>query len=622
MATNWRVYQGETVACKLEQSEIPGFLRKQVMVGPNEAAMVLRDGIPSEVLTESRMKVAGLFDRVKSMFGMGPNLQVFFLDLSAFDVTLFLGQSATESASARSALVSTNANTQNDFQGAAKNAGWADGVDCWSQESVSQSVRVDVCQVSVAALSADREIVQAICNIRLRVDIDPEGPVAGVTKVASLLKGKRAVATWDIAAIIREEIFAKILVPEIAKVSASNLRSEQGLLSRLESQSQEFLQRTLSSCGLRLERFSIAWGLTDDERAEIAQKRAEREEKALEFTKTRRIAHLKREQEIEKIRLQNLQELKTAQARGDEGLKDLLLTGDLGRDMIQANHQVDLASVDSRIRDITLEVEKKESLARLEERRAQEDLRLDIEDKETKQRNAARLAAIDASDKEMWSMIKMQIEMSTQKNDREMARRRQENEAEFRKMQADIEDRFQQRKLKLDESLARMGLMERLVSQGLSAGATDASVLNTMLKQMTEQEYATTTDAMVKARSEGLGSGNNLETYRQALADERSHQVDMTKLSADMMQAAKPTQQPIILPSIGGPQSPPPIMNPGVIHQAPASACNHCGGYVQSGWKACPACGQPLVQTRTNCKTCLAAVQPNWRACPACGNPL
>jgi hypothetical protein len=397
------VYEHETVAGKLEPSELPGFLRKQVVVGPNEAAMVLRDGQPVEVLTEARVKVADVFDRIKSLFGLGPDLQVFFLDLSPFDVVLFLGQSLTGASSGGSTLFTSKSQappaSQIDLLPAAQHAGWTASADAWSQESGTTAVRLDFSQVALVALSADREIVQAVCNIRLRIDINPEDPATAAAKVASLLKGKRALATWDIAALLRDEVFAKLLVPELAALPAARLRTDQGLLTRLESQSRDVLQRTLAGCGLRLERFSIAWGLTEEERAEIAQRRAEREEKALEFTKTRRIAHLKREQEIEKTRLQNLQELKTAQARGDEELKDLLLTGDIGRDLMQANHQVDLARVDARIRDITLEVEKKESLARLEERRAQEDLRLDIEDRETKQKQAARLAAIDASDK-------------------------------------------------------------------------------------------------------------------------------------------------------------------------------------------------------------------------------
>src|SRR5262249_5127563 len=204
------------------------------------------------------------------------------------------------------------------------------------------------------------------------------------------------------------------------------------------------------------------------------------------------------------------------------------------------NHKVDAARVDASIREITLQVERHEAEARLEQRRAAEELRLDLEDRQFRQRHAARLAAIEASDQEMWAMGRVQIERATQKHERELARRRQEVEAEFRKLQADIEDRYQQRKLKLDESLARMRMIEGLVSQGLRTGQADASVLRTMLQQATEQEYATTGEAMVQARSEAQVAGQSLETFRAAQADERAHQRDMTALAADLIAPAHP----------------------------------------------------------------------------------
>jgi len=440
MPTNWRVYQRETVAARLEAADIPGFLRKQVVVGPNEAAIVVRQGVPGEVLTESSIKVAGVFDKVKSWFGAGSDLSVYFIDLAPFDVTLFLGETTSETAAVSRGSVSSVATGSGgptktlDLVKSATPFGWAAGEDVWTQQSGTSTSREEFSRITVVALSSDREVVQACCHIRLSVNLDLPNPLDGVVPLLALLKGKRALASWDIAALLRDEVVAKVLVPEIAQFPASGLRSDKSLLERLESQSREVLARSLANCGLELERFMITWGLTESERAEIAQQRATREEKALEFAKTRRIAHLHREQEVEKLHLQNLQELKVAQTRGDQDLKNILLSGDLERERLVANNEVDLAQVEAKIRDITLAVEKKESLARLEERRAQDELRLDIEDREAKQKHAARLLSLDASDKEMWSMVKMQIEMANQKHDREMARRRQEIDSEFRRI--------------------------------------------------------------------------------------------------------------------------------------------------------------------------------------------
>jgi hypothetical protein len=216
-----------------------------------------------------------------------------------------------------------------------------------------------------------------------------------------------------------------------------------------------------------------------------------------------------------------------------------------------------------------------------------------------------------------------------------MAQRRQEVDAEFRKLQADIEDRYQQRKLKLDESFARMGMMERLVSQGLNTGAADSSVLNTMLQQATEQEYATTSDDKVRARSEAQAAANNLDTFKQAEDRERQHQAKMTGLASDMMQAAK--QQPPNTVVTGAGAQPPtqPSSGPVIINNTPGTpagqpspgnvqaACDSCGKPVEAGWKTCPHCGQALgASTDSRCPKCSAKVQQGWKACPGCGTRL
>lgn len=586
MTTFWRVYQNDTVAAKLDRGELPGFFSKKVVVGLNEGAIVLRDGKPKEIFTESKVQAANILDQLGSLFGTGADISVYFVDLAPFELTVFLGEESTYASIAAQAGRSkageatqsrTSANSSSTRR--IDQVGWLEK-EGQEERAVFDGTKLSVSQVNVIALSADREVISASCHFRLRVDIDKPENFIG------LLKGKRALATWDIAALIKDEFIARVLVPEIARLESSSLRGNRGLLTTVEEQTRSALSVTLSTFGLLLDSFSINWGLTEQERVEIAQKRGEREEQAREFSKNRNIAQMLRLNEIEKTRISNLQELKLAQAAGNEDLKSLLLSSEIKRNLLIKNYKVDAAEVDARIREISLKVEKTESQARLEQKRAAEELRLELEDKKFKQDHAARLASMEADDKEMWSMVKMQIEMATQKHDREMSARRQEIDAAFRKMQADIEDRYQQRKLKLDVSMARMGMMERLVTQGLSTGQADASVLNTMLKQATEQEYATTSDEKVKARAEA--ADKDLDTYRTAQAEERKHQQEMTGLAANLMGAAK--------------QSPPTVIVPGTSTFASQTSssevgkttCPSCQKSIQSGMNFCPFCGKPL----------------------------
>lgn len=600
MPTNWRIYGANTVATKLDRGDLPGFFCKTVVVGPNEAAIVVRDGQVREILTEAKVEAADVLDQLASVFRLGADISVFFVDTGPIDLTIFLGETekrATYTNEARQVEASASQVQLRtvDILSASGQIGWTTETEHYEQGSGSATARSDVSTLALVAMTADKEIVQAECRVRLRIDPD------GVIDFIGLLKGKRGLATWDLSALLRDELFAKLLVPEIATRKAEDLRGDKAFLSQLEGQVNSQLGQALSVSGLILDSFSILWGLTEQERADIARRRAEREEQARDFARTRRVAHLMREQEIAKTRIANLQELKTASASGDQEYQDLLLASEIDRQLMVKGKQVDDARIDAQIREIELETDNKESMAKLERRRAEEELRLDVEDREFRQKNAARLMAIEVEDKEMWSMVKMQIEMATSKHEQEMSKRRQESDVELRRLHDEIEDRYQQRKLKLDESLARMGMMERLVKDGLDTGVTDTSVLKEMLQQATEQEYATTSDAKVQARADAHAAANNVDTFKEAEDREREHQAKMTDLSSQMMQSAK--QAPPQTVVTGTPEAVPPqpqapiIINNSPSQVQPASteqSCNSCGNSVQPDWKVCPSCGRSL----------------------------
>ena len=73
-----------------------------------------------------------------------------------------------------------------------------------TETSAAVTSQLDVSQVTVVALSSDRELIQASCQIRLRVDME------NAQSFLALLRGKHALATWDLAALLRDELFAKL----------------------------------------------------------------------------------------------------------------------------------------------------------------------------------------------------------------------------------------------------------------------------------------------------------------------------------------------------------------------------------------------------------------------------
>jgi len=225
---------------------------------------------------------------------------------------------------------------------------------------------------------------------------------------------------------------------------------------------------------------------------------------------------------------------------------------------------------------------------------------LDIEEKKFKIAQEAKVANLEADDKEMRSLVEMQIKMSTASHERRMVERRQEIEADFTKQQAIIEAQLQQIKIKLDESKTRMGMMERLISQGIVAGAVTPEVLKTFLEQSTEQEYATTSDNKVKSRSEAQAARNNLDIYKDAEGSERKHQVDMTGQSAKMMESAKQNVPETLVQ--GGGITPKvnisiPAGQPGEQDNSPFTICPYCGKKLKlpKTPNFCPYCEEKLV---------------------------
>src|SRR5262249_3989736 len=149
---------------------------------------------------------------------------------------------------------------------------------------------------------------------------------------------------------------------------------------------------------------------------------------------------------------------------------------------------------------------------------------------------------------------------------------------------------------KLDESLARMGMIERLVSQGISAGSANANVLTAMLQQATDQEYATATDEKVRAREAAKAQANNLGTYQQAEDRERQHQAAMTGLAADL--SHEPNQPPPGAPPAPRCRDTGPVFINNVANtdsEVRGGSTRHdCGQLLEAGWKMCPRCAKLL----------------------------
>lgn len=474
-------------------------------------------------------------------------------------------------------------------------------------------------------VAADREKVAGECKISLKTN--PQK----ADKLLGLMAGKRALAADDIYHKINHEVVAKSMVHRITNKASNVFFASTNETDQIENKVSSELRTTLENWGLVFESFTVDWCMTDKMRVEVERKSLERIEEAKDFENRRTLMEMKRELDISRTRIENLNEIKMLEASGETELKDFYLTAELGRERMRDEARVNTAEIDARIQLIRAEADHKERLLRIETRKADEMAQLDIEDRRIKQKNEERLARIDTEDKEMWSMVKMQIEMVTAKHERQVEQRRQEIQAEFNRQQVQIDADYRQRRIKLEESMARMGMQERLIAQALSSGAADAGVIKTMLEESTKQEYATTSDAKVESVYTAEAAKHDLKTFKEAEDRERMHQVDMTKRSADMMRPAK--QEPnwtVVagIPVMGGQtgQSNIHVTIPSQSKETPVAkkeadaACPNCSADIKVGWKACPYCGQSLGKQK--CSSCEGELESNWKACPNCGTAI
>ena len=594
MAANWRVYGSETVAAVLDKAELPGFYREAI-VGPNEAALVIRNGRLEEVVTEVRLGASGFRDRLKGLIGRDSDVQVIFVDTSPFDLTFFLGESTRgEQGGFRQEQQSTVQRGSNITMGAERTGG------AYTSQGSSVQSQLDSASVAIEALTSDRQFVSAQIRLTFAIGIDD------TESVARLLRGRTALAVADIGALIRDELISKVLVPMVARNRADELRGNKGLLSEISGATERELSTAAGLWGLTLHNFFLNWGVTDQERAEIEEARKRREEEAAEFAHQRVIRERERDLDLERTRLNNLQELKVLDVRGDEELKEVYLNSEIDRAQLLDGQRVSVAGVDAQIRSIEMGIRREEAdlQAEIDQRRKEMELE--------NQRRQSQLRLEELEGQSRLEMSELEHAVNLQ------SRRREERHLQ------DLERERQ----RLDLSRERIRSQESLIARALDTGAADASVLRTMLEQSTDQEYAQSSDAMVQARSEAQAARYSLEVTREEQDRERSHQADMTRLSSDMMEASK--QNPTILtpgPLInrGFPMEPTVnvtnVSPPGPAPVAPASSCPSCKAAVQGGAKFCPNCGTSLA-LNPQCPGCRSPVEPAWKHCPNCGNPL
>ena len=187
--------------------------------------MVTRNGEMAEVITEGETRTRGLGDFLQGLVWRGPDVQVLVADTSPFKLSFWL----------------------EDLRGLER-----------PEESMPFGMH---------ALTADGQLITAQVNLKLSfVPQLADRPLR-------LLRGRRAIGTFDVARLIKDEMLAKVIALELGKHSAGELRRSDGILRSIYESLKVELDSNLSRYGIRLVSFYINWGVSEDEREKIEEQR-------------------------------------------------------------------------------------------------------------------------------------------------------------------------------------------------------------------------------------------------------------------------------------------------------------------------------------------------------------
>ena len=410
MTVNWRVYGPDTVAAVLDKAQLPGFYREAV-VGPNEAAVVVRNGRIEEVVTETTVRTSGFRERMLSIFGRPRDAQIIYVDTAPINLEFYVGETVEGG--------------------------------------------TDTSPVSIVALSADHQPIAAQVRMTVAVDIED------ARQLTRLLRGRSAIAVWDLAELVRGQLLSRVLIPKISQHRAEELRGNNLLIDQIARSAGQELSASSQLWGLSLEGLFVTFGLTDQEKEEISIARARREDQWEEFAQRRILQERERDLDLERTKFSNLHELRQLETKGENEIKDLRLNAQLHRDRLLDDQRLGRAMLEAEIRLV--------ELGTIQEQAA---LQLEVDRQLAEQKS-------DRAMGEMDRLVNLQERRKEKAHLREMESRREEINGEFAQRQQDLE-----------VTRERMRMQQDLVARAITSGAAAPSVLTAMLEQATAQEKA------------------------------------------------------------------------------------------------------------------------------------
>ena len=221
---DWR-RQGEyTVLGEIDKDDRTG-LSWKVQAEADEVVIVRKNGEITDVFSEERKSIKSFGESLTSIFKIGPKYEVFKATKTRFNIIFWLGDDTT--------LTTSNKNFT----------------------------------FGLPVLTSDHQAIPA--KIDLWLQVNDELP----KNLLLLLRGQDSLNRYDLASEIREDLLAKILALNLSQYSFAKLRRNKSLRNEIGESIQGEVAETLTTYGLDVQDYSISWGFTLQERADITQQR-------------------------------------------------------------------------------------------------------------------------------------------------------------------------------------------------------------------------------------------------------------------------------------------------------------------------------------------------------------
>jgi len=427
-----------------------------------------------------------------------------------------------------------------------------------SDDSAIQYVFMDMSPIDLSfpikAKSAEHMEVKGVGTMTLNINTDDTSKLLNF-----FTPDVEMITRFDIIKALTKELNAKVLQPQIGKVSNEEFHGNQAIRFNLEKAARIMMNQTLSEKGLTLKDLFVTWGQSAYDELKTFEQENELQSKKKDVESQVARDELRRRHETFLQRINQEAARKVAETQGDEAAETAKMAAQVEREALAADEK--------------LRQQKAAADAQLEVQQRAMDMQMDAKKKE---------AELDMM--ELNSALEMKKKMQEQKLARqqaqaelEAARKQQETELEIRKFQEkELAQQREEQTFKTQQMAMQTGATERVLKMAQETGSLDPDTVKEMMKQQTLQKAMDRSEGTATAFAQAEGQRSSMDAFKQGMSAS---------------------------------QAPPAPVGP---------TCPHCSGSVQAEWKACPSCGNKL---KLACE-CGFELKPEWKACPGCGNAL